>query len=169
MNVRQARPGEFPAGVQVAVAAKRATGVPFDVDEATLRVALPARQAAANRVWLAFDDGVVIGHALVAVMTDDDPTWGPVTDPAVVSARRSGRLLELGALSVHPDHHRRGVARELQRVRLLWADRHGLVPVAAAWDDSPGSTELCRQAGRPVGVHPRYPITLFVLDRRTAA
>lgn len=159
---------QFPLGVEIAAAAQRVTGLPSDVDEATLRVALTQRQRDAAGVWLAWpvaatDTAGPVGHALAAVVGDDHHTWGCVTDPEVVAARAQGRLLELGGLSVHPDHHRQGIARSLQRARLAFAREHGYLPVAAAWNSSPGSTRLCTQAGVPVAAHREHPITLFRL------
>lgn len=155
----------FRAGVEIAVAAKRATGLPADVDEDTLRIALAARQHAALGVWLAYVGSTPVGHALVGRVTDEHATWGRVTDPVITAARTTGRLAELGGLSVHPDHHRHGIAARLQGARLDHCRTHGLVPVAAAWDSSPGSTRLCSRAGRVVGTHHEHPITLFHLDR----
>jgi GNAT superfamily N-acetyltransferase len=154
----------FRAGVAIAVAAKRATGFPSDVDEDTLRRALAARQAAALGVWLAYAGSTPVGHALIARVGDDHDTWGRVTDPVIVEVRAAGRLAELGGLSVHPDHHRLGIARRLQSARLDYCRTHGLVPVAAAWNSSDGSFRLCSQAGRPVASHHAHPITLFHLD-----
>lgn len=159
----------FRAGVAIAVAAKRATGLPSDVDEDTLASALTARQHAALGVWLAYAGSTPVGHALLARVTDEHTTWGRVTDPVVAEARTAGRLAELGGLCVHPEHQRRGIAGRLQSARLDHARTHGLVPVAAAWDSSVGSTRLCSAAGRVVGVHHEHPITLFHLDGRDAA
>lgn len=167
--VHRVRPDFFGLGIDVAVAAKRATGIPLDVDEDTLRSALARRQEGASGVWLALSGTTTVGHALVAIVSNSHDTWGRVTDPLIAEARKAGRLLELGGLSVHPDHTRQGIARRLQRARLNFAHDHGYVPVAAAWDASPGSTRLCARAGRVVGVHHEHPITLFHLDEQHTA
>lgn len=163
VRIRRAQPVLFPLGVEMAVAAQRATGLPSDVDEATLRVALMARQHDAAGVWLAHLGGQAVGHALVTLVGDSHDTWGRVSDVRVDATRTEGRLLDLGGLSVHPDHHRRGVARALQQARLTFAAEHDYLPVAAAWDASEGSTRLCTQAGVPVAVHHRHAITLYRL------
>lgn len=162
---RLARQFEYPLGVNVAVAAQAATGFPSDVDGPTLRQRLAERQKGAAAVWLSFLGADAVGHALVATVGEDHPTWGPIADAVVASARAEGRLVELGGLSVHPAHHRKGIAADLQSHRLTWAATRGLLPVAAAWDRSAGSTTLCARAGRAVGRHPDYPITLYCLDR----
>lgn len=158
-------PDRFAEGIEVAVSAKRATGFPSDMDEETLRTALSLRQHLSEGVWLAVDGGETIGHALCTVANDDHPTWGRVTHPAIAGARASGRLLELGGLSVRPEHHRHRAARLLQAARLEFARSNGYVPVAAAWNDSPGSTHLCSTVGTVVAAHHDLPITLFLLSR----
>lgn len=165
VEVRRAEPVEFALGLEVALAAQQATGFPSDVDAPTLGTHLARRQREAAGVWLAFEDGQAVGHALVAFAGQSHPTWGPVTDPLVAAARGAGRLVELGALSVHPRAHRRGIATALQAERLAWARERDLLPVAAAWDASQGSSTLCARAGRVVGHHPDLPITLYCLDR----
>lgn len=157
-------PEDLAAGINIAAAAKQTTGYPLDADEPTLRTRLAERQQGAAAVWLAhLPDGTPVGHALVTYVGDTHPLWGRVNHPTVRRARFNGTLLELGGLSVHPNHHNQGIATILTQTRLAWAHEHNAVPVSCNWNNSPGSAALGRRHGTPIGSHPDHPITLHLL------
>lgn len=162
--IQRVQPEFFSVGVDIAAAAQKATGMPPNIDEMMLRISLAQRQRNAAGVWLAFTGEGPAGHGLAALVGNDHETWGRVEEPSVVTARRQGRLLELGGLAVAPHAQRHGIARLLQEARLAYAAHYGYLAVAAAWNASPGSMALCSGAGRAVAAHHDLPITLFVLD-----
>lgn len=156
-------------GIAVAVAAQRATGFPLNVTPDELPAEFALRQQHAEGVWLAYDDGRCVGHALVSLVGPDLPKWSLATDPAVRHAHDAGRLAEFGSLAVHPNHHGHGIARAIKIACLDWMTEQGLLGCASVWNDSAGSQRLARQYGRAVGTHPVVPSTLFVYDRWPAS
>lgn len=165
LSVRLVEVTDYPTGVLLAEAAKRATGFPLDATVEDVGARFAARQKRALGVWLAFLDDEPVGHALVEPIRDNHPSWDHIADRAVASARTRGALVEFGGLVVAPEHHGRGIATALVEARMDWASRHDLLGCASVWDDSVGSRRIAQRHGRHVGVHPALPIGLYIYDR----
>jgi GNAT superfamily N-acetyltransferase len=157
------------SGAALVTLVSRHTGYPDPVawpgDSLTVRVR--ERQAAAVCVWVAIDDdtGAVVGHALVAPA--NQPYW--VNYPQTASLQQAGRLMELGALAVHPDWQRQGIATMLRAGRVGWLTERALTACAVAWENGP-SDIMCRQdpafhrLGRRVAAVAGHPVIDYVRD-----
>lgn len=169
LHIALADPSQWADGLAVVEAAKQATGFPLNSSVEEIVPVFAQRQAQALGVWVAYRDDTCVGHALITRVELDVPKWTQVNDAAVREARAQGRLVELGSLAVHPDHHGQGIAGALVDARLDWTRRHGLLGCASVWNDAEGSQRLARRHGRMVGTHPTLPSTLYVYDTPPAA
>lgn len=160
IEVRQAAPTEHHHGISIALAAQSATGFPTDRTPEELREVLSARQSRALGVWLAWHHDTPVGHGLIEPIAPGTK-WEHVTDTRIAQACRDNRLVELGGLAVHPDHHRQGIANALVQARLQWVTEHNLEACTSVWANSEGSTRLAQRYGYTIGVHPTLPIDRY--------
>lgn len=85
LTVALADPAAWAAGVTVALDAQEANGLP-DPDALppwNLARRVAARQEASVGVWLARQDGLTVGHALIQPVARDHADWSTMDAPAL--------------------------------------------------------------------------------------
>lgn len=169
LSVTEAAADRWHEGAAVVALAQAATGFPAHIDPSDVLAHTARRQAAALGVWLATETtaygATVIGHALLTRVAPTDEAWGKVRDRTTRLALRTGRLVELGGLAVHPGRTGTGVAEELVRTRLAWLEAHDLVGCSSVWRGSAGSTRLAERYGRRVARRTDRASDRFIYDR----
>jgi GNAT superfamily N-acetyltransferase len=123
------------------------------------------RQEEAVCIWIAIDTVTdkVVGHGIAEPALAN--YWN--TYDLTRTPWQAGTLTELGALAVHPNYQRQGIAKTLRRHRLQWMDQQGLIACAVAWENVP-SDYMCKtdaeflRIGRRIAVIAQRPVIDYV-------